>query len=321
MADIHAICEETYPIIMQIRRIVHQHPEGAFCEYRTASEVILHLRKLGYEVFYGSDANDLTAVQDALPPPEEAEAEIRRAVAGGADPELLERMKYGKTGVMGVLYCGEGPVVGIRCDMDAVHVEEYDGPDHIPSKEGFRSVYPGMNHSCGHDAHTAIGIGIAEAMLRLKEEGLLRGTLKLFFEPAEEVFAGGRAMVDSGIADDLTHLFAIHMAVSTKRTGQVTASIMDFPMIEKYDVHFTGKNAHADFAPEQGKNALLAACAATVNLHAITRHSSGNSRVNVGLIQAGSPLNLNAVPGEAYLVLELVAFHDEVFSFLKEAAG
>lgn len=320
MAEIRTICEEIHPLVMQIRKSVHQHPEGAFCEYRTASEVIAQLKKLGYEVVYGSDANNMDAVSDSLPTLKESERALQRAVADGADPALVENMKYGKTGVMGILRCGEGPVVGIRCDMDAVHVEEYDGPDHIPTVEGFRSIYTGMNHSCGHDAHTAIGIGIAAAMQRLKEAGKLKGTLKLFFEPAEEVFAGGRAMVDSGIADDLTHLFAIHMAVSTKRTGQVAASIMDFPIIEKYDVHFTGQNAHADFAPEQGKNALLAACAAVTNLHAITRHSSGNSRVNVGLIQAGSSLNLNAVPGEAYLVLELVAFHDDVFAFLKEAS-
>lgn len=320
MIDLRGLSEKVHPVVMQFRKDIHHYPENAFCEYRTASKVIEHLDKLGYEVYYGDDTNAQGAVLDSLPSSEQSEREMARAIADGANADLVERMRYGKTGVMGVLRCGEGPVIGIRCDMDAVCVDEYDGPDHIPSIEGFRSAYPGMNHSCGHDAHTAIGIGIAEAMMELKQQGKLHGTLKLFFEPAEELFAGGRAMVDNGIADDLTHLFAIHMAVSTRRTGQVAASVVDFPTISKYDVHFKGQNAHADYAPEQGKNALLAACTAAIGLHAITRHSSGNSRVNVGLIRSGSEQNLNAVPGESDLVLELVAFQSDVFDFLKKAS-
>lgn len=320
MSDIRQICESIKPIVADFRKDIHKYPEGPLVEYRTASRVIKHLQKLGYEVYYGDEANNLSAIMDSLPPPEVSEQECARAIADGADPELVEKMKYGKTGVMGVLRCGDGPVVGIRCDMDAIHVAECDNPDHIPSRECFRSAYEGMNHSCGHDAHTAIGIGIAEAMIRLKEEGKLCGTLKLFFEPAEELFAGGRSMVDSGIADDLTHIFAIHMAVHTRRTGQVAASVTDFPKIVKYDVKFIGQNAHADYAPEQGKNALLAACTATIGVNAITRHSFGNSRINVGLIHSGSEQNLNAIPGLADIVLELVAFSDDVFDFLYESS-
>lgn len=320
MMDISKICKDNYRNVVNFRRDVHKHPEGPLSEYRTASVVIEHLQKLGYEVHYGDETNNLSAIINALPPESEAALDYQRALDAGANPDLLKKMKYYKTGVMGVLRCGEGPVVGIRCDMDAIYVTECDTKDHIPSIEGFRSVFEGLNHACGHDAHTAIGIGIAEAMMKLKQEGKLKGTLKLFFEPAEEIFAGARAMIDSGIADDLTHMFAIHMAVSTKKTGQVAASVIDFPKIVKYDIKFTGQNAHADYAPEQGKNALLAACTATIGLHAITRHSSGNSRINVGLIKSGTVQNLNAIPGEAEIVLELVAFSQDVFDFLYESS-
>jgi aminobenzoyl-glutamate utilization protein A len=314
------LAEQVYKSVVKYRKCIHKYPEDAFCEYRTASIVISRLKELGYEIHFGSEVNCIDAVIDSIPSKERSEEEIARAISDGAEPEYVEKMKYGKTGVVGILKCGSGPVVGIRCDMDAVRVEEYDGPDHIPSIEGFRSVYKEMNHSCGHDAHTAIGLGIAEAMAVLKAENKVKGTLKLFFEPAEELFAGGRAMVDSGIADDLTHLFAIHMAVSTKKTGQVAASVTDFPIIEKYNVRFDGKNAHADFAPEQGKNALIAACTAAIGLHAMPRHSSGNSRVNVGLLQAGSEQNLNAIPGQADMVYELVAFQSDVFDYLKDTS-
>lgn len=320
MRSINEISESIHPTVVAFRRDIHKYPEGPLAEYRTASMVIKHLQALGYEVFYGDDANNLEAIKNILPPEEKAAVDFQRALDTGADPELLERMKYNKTGVVGVLRCGEGPVVGIRCDMDAVFVDEWDDEDHIPVKEGFRSVNEGLNHACGHDAHTAIGIGIAEVMAKLKEEGKLKGTLKLLFEPAEEIFAGARSMIGSGIADDLTHLFAVHMAVSTKRTGQVAASVIDFPIIKKYDVKFIGQNAHADYAPEQGKNALLAACTATVGLNAITRHSGGNTRINVGLIRSGSTDNLNAIPGEAEIVLELLAFDQEVFDFLYESS-
>lgn len=320
MSEIRTICEKVASSVVEYRRDIHKHPEGPLCEYRTASKVIEQLKKLGYEVHFGDETNNMDAILQTLPTEADSNAEMQRAIRDGANPDLVEKMKYGKTGVMGVLRCGDGPVVGVRCDMDAVHVEECEGEDHIPSKEGFHSIYSEWNHACGHDAHTAIGLGLAETMLALADQGKIRGTLKLFFEPAEEIFAGGRAMVDSGIADDLTHLFAIHMAVSTRRTGQVAASVIDFPTIVKYDVKFTGQNAHADYAPEQGKNALLAACSATLNLHAITRHSHGNSRINVGLIEAGSRLNLNAIPGEAQLVLELVAFSQDVFEFLYDSS-
>ncbi len=67
----------------------------------------------------------------------------------------------------------------------------------------------------------------------------------------------------------------------------------------KYDVHFTGKSAHAGGSPEKGKNVLLAAAASITNLYAIPRHSKGVSRVNVGVLRGGS--GRNVIPDEAFM--------------------
>jgi len=313
-------CADAKERTIAYRRDIHMHPEAPLTEYRTASMVIKRLQELGYEVLYGDEAMDLTRVDYLLPAEEAAEAAYQLAIKEGADEELLKKMKYHKTGVVGILRCGEGPVVGIRCDMDAVRVKESDDPERLPAKLGFKSVHDGLHHSCGHDANTAIGLGLAEVMAKLKAENQLKGTLKLFFEPAEEILAGGRAMTDRGVADDLTHMFGVHLAVATTRTGQIAASANEFPTMVKYDVVYKGEVGHSGYAPEQGRNALLAAAMATVGLYGISRHSCSNTRVNVNSLHSGVPGNNNAVPGRAEMMVELRAFRDDVFDFMVRRA-
>ena len=320
MANIQELCTKALPRVIRYRRNLHKYPEAPLTEYRTACVVIERLRELGYDVLFGDDAMDLTNIQTLLPDIETAEAAYARALSEGADPVLLQRMQYHKTGVVGILCCGEGPVVGIRCDMDAVRVTESDDPDRIPCKEGFRSVHDGIHHGCGHDAHTSIGLGVAEVMAQLKAEGKLHGTLKLFFEPAEEFLAGGRAMTDRGVADDLTRMIGVHLAIDTTKTGQFAASATEFPTQIKYDVAYNGKVGHSGYAPEQGKNALLAAAVATVCLMGISRHSKGNTRVNVNSLHSGVKGNNCSVPGKAEMMVELRAFSDEVLEYIVDRA-
>ena len=94
--------------------------------------------------------------------PEEVEAAIELARAAGVSEALLERMG-GYTGCVGVLdTCRPGPVTALRFDIDCLAIEETKGENHLPNREGFASTRPGLSHACGHDGHTAVGLGVAQ---------------------------------------------------------------------------------------------------------------------------------------------------------------
>ena len=98
----------------------------------------------------------------------------------------------------------------------------------------------------------------------------------------------GHTSVGLGVA----RIFAAHFGFKAKETGSVACNVVGFLATSKYDAHFVGVPAHAGAAPEEGKNAVLATACAALNLHAISRHSGGASRINVGYMEAGSGRNV-----------------------------
>ncbi|WP_371372686.1 amidohydrolase [Sporomusa aerivorans] len=282
------------------RRDFHKHPEAAWTEFRTAAIVADTLAGLGYEVLAGAEVVDEQSMM-GVPKTAELERHAERALAQGANPVWVEKMRGGKTGVVGVLRCARpGPVIGLRFDMDANDAVETEEITHRPVRDGFASVNRGAMHACGHDGHTAIGLAVAEILASLKNE--LCGTVKLIFQPAEEGVRGARAMSVKGVADDVDYFLGLHIGFNTKETGHLACRIEGFLATTKLDAVFTGIAAHAGAAPEAGRNALLAAAAAALNLHAIARHSQGPSRINVGQLEAGT--GRNVVPANAVIKLE-----------------
>ncbi|HZN32692.1 MAG TPA: M20/M25/M40 family metallo-hydrolase, partial [Pirellulaceae bacterium] len=133
---------------------LHRHPELGFQEVRTAALVAQELKQLGYETHTG----------------------------------------IGKTGVVGILKNGPGPVIMFRSDMDALPVLEETGLEYASRATGAAangSLVPVM-HACGHDAHVTFLIGVAKVMVELKANW--SGTLVLIAQPAEELIEGARAM-------------------------------------------------------------------------------------------------------------------------------
>lgn len=282
------------------RRDFHQHPEAAWTEFRTAAIVADTLTQLGYQVLAGDEVVDGEAMM-GVPADAELARHAERALAQGANAHWVQKMQGGKTGVVGILKCGKpGPTVGLRFDMDANDVVEAESQEHRPFSEGFASVNRGAMHACGHDGHTAIGLAVAELLASIKDE--LCGTIKLIFQPAEEGVRGARAMVVKGIVDDVDYFLGMHLGFNTNKLGQLACRIEGFLATTKLDAVFTGVAAHAGAAPEEGRNALLAAAAASLNLHAIARHSQGPSRINVGQLTAGT--GRNVVPANAVIKLE-----------------
>ena len=148
------------------RRDIHQNPELSYHETRTAALVADHLKQLGYEV----------------------------------------RTDVGDTGVVGILKGGKpGGCVALRADMDALPVEEkVDLPFASKVKAPWMGGMTGVMHACGHDAHVAILMGVAEILMEMKAE--LPGTVKLLFQPNEEGHegrpSGAQAMIDDGALAD-----------------------------------------------------------------------------------------------------------------------
>ena len=117
-------------------------------------------------------------------------------------------------------------------------------------------------HACGHDGHTAIGLGVATVLAEMKDQ--LRGTIKLFFQPAEEGVRGARAMVEAGVCDDVDFLLGAHLGFQAREVGTIITGGAGFLATSKMDAIFTGVPSHAGAAPEAGRNALLASATAAL---------------------------------------------------------
>ena len=305
------------PELVTLRRDLHKHAETGWLEMRTSSLVARRLKDLGYKVLVGED---VCLKEARMGVPEEAvlEANYARAAAQGADPEFLPYTKGGMTGVIGILECGEGPVVAMRFDIDALGVFEAEDMEHRPHAEGFASVNNGFMHACGHDGHTVIGLGVAKVLMGMKDS--LRGTVKLIFQPAEEGVRGAKSIVEKGHLDDVDFFLGNHISGRSEKTGDadVICGMYKSLATTKLDVVYTGKAAHAGAAPHLGKNALLAAASAVVNLNAIPRHGNGATRINVGTLHAGS--GRNVIADEAKMELEIRGDNTAINDYMTDYA-
>ena len=296
------------------RRDFHRYAESGWEEFRTASLVARRLSELGYEVQVGRQV-----IRDedrmGLPPAEALEASWQRAVEQGGDPEYLDLVRGGFTGVVGILENGSGPTVGIRCDMDSLAMTESQSKAHRPVQEGCVSLNENAAHTCGHDAHTALGLGLAQVLMTLKDG--LQGRVKQIFQPAEEGVRGAKSMVGAGVLDDVDDLLGLHVLTGWA-LGEIHPGMGGFAATEKFDALFTGVPAHAGGNPHEGQNALLAAAAAVLHLYAISRHGDGATRVNVGQMQAG--ISRNVIAPRAHLVAETRGSTSELSRYMYERA-
>lgn len=283
-----------------LRREFHRYPEWGLGEYRTACRIVQILKSYGFSVAYGAEVMDSSALV-SRPSEGQTEEWMSRALEEGADPCITQAMKGGLTGVVGTLRgSGEGKTVAFRFDMDCNALDEC-GEDHRPAQEGFASCHARSMHACGHDGHVAIGLTLARLLAENKD--FFCGTVKLIFQPAEEGVRGAAAMVAAGVADDVDVFFSGHIGIHQTENHTLTASVGDFLAVRKYESFFSGKSSHSGLAPQEGRNALLAAAHATLALHALPRHSEGATRVNVGVFTAGG--SINAIPDRARIAFEV----------------
>lgn len=290
---------------VEYRREFHKYPEYGWREIRTSARIAEILTSMGYDCLMGPDVVNTDCVQDAVRPSEqEVEESKARAIAQGADPSFVERTK-GWPGVIAELDTKKsGPVTAFRFDIDCLPYEEPKISGYRPLEEGYISCNDGLVHACGHDAHTAMGLGIAASLAERKES--FTGKIRLIFQPAEETFYGAQSVVEKGHLDDVENFIAFHVALSAENkplpSHTICCGCKDFLSDRQLDVSFHGRAAHPCGAAQEGKNALLAACSAALNLHAIAPHEEGMFRINVGEIHAG--VAANTIAPNALLRLE-----------------
>ena len=313
--DFSSLLPEVAARAVATRRDLHRYPELGLTEFRTASIVAERLTKLGLEVRLGREVMD-SASRVGVPSEQVLDQAYARAASEGAPPEFLKQFAGGHTAVVATLKGAHpGPVVALRVDMDALPIIENDTQAHLPAREGFISAHPGIMHACAHDGHTAIGLGVAELLSELKDR--LHGTVKFIFQPGEEGGRGALPMVKAGVVDDVDYFMAIHLGTGVpSRTFR--PSVRGHLASVKLDVTFRGHAAHAGATPEEGRNALVAASTAVLNLYGISRHHAGRSRVNVGTLRSGS--GRNVIPDEAVMQMEVRGETEEIAEYMHERA-
>lgn len=241
--------------LVELRRDLHRHPELAFRESRTADCAARAVEAAGLET--------------------------RRGVGG--------------TGVVAQLRTGNGPVIALRADMDALPITEQN-------EVAYRSTVDGVMHACGHDAHTAMLVGAARILALAHKDGDLPGaTFRLLFQPAEEKSdeqnrSGARHLVDAGAMDDVNAVFALHVGPHLPagkvfcREGTIMAGS------DTFTAHVLGSGSHGA-RPDEGVDAVvLAAHVILAAQNAVARRISPMSPgvLTLGTVRGGTAENVIA---------------------------
>lgn len=191
-----------------------------------------------------------------------------------------------QTGLVATLQgTSSGAVIAVRADLDALPVQDLKHVD-------YASTAPGVCHACGHDVHTTVVVGLAERLSRVRD---WCGTVKLIFQPAEEIpfgeASGGAAMIDAGVLGrpDVQAVLGLHcwpqLDAGTVGIDQSVA----MGAKDAFRLRVLGTGAHAA-TPSRGDDAILAACQLVSALHhLVSRRIDAHERaaLNIGTIAGG----------------------------------
>lgn len=275
-AELYARAQSLQHRIRTWRRTIHQYPELTFDEHRTAGYVNKELLALGIET----------------------------------------QTEVAKTGVVGHIHGGQGPLVGLRADMDALPIQEENGSE-------FDSARPGLMHACGHDAHTAMLIGAAALLKQVADEGRLPGTVRLLFQPSEEASddegkSGGMRMVEEDALAGIDAVFGVHvdptqdLGIIATRSGPLMASA------DEFEITVQGAGGHAARPQAANDPIVLAAHAVHAIHHVVSRRLDPLEPgvITIGQIHGGTVNNV--IPDSVYLNGTIRSFTPDARRLLQE---
>ena len=267
------------------RRDIHRNPELSNREHRTAALVAEHLVALGFE-------------------------DVRTGIA--------------HTGVVGSISGKRpGPVVALRADMDALPVTEETGLDFASAvRATYKGQEVGVMHACGHDAHTAILLGVAEILAGMREG--IPGTVQLIFQPAEEgpppgEKGGAPLMLEEGVFGDRVPeaIFGLHVTPQDLGTVYYARDTM-LASMDRFAITVRGRQTHGAF-PERGIDPIVVASQIVLGLQTIRSRqiaTSDDAVISIGQIAGGERFNI--IPDEVLMVGTVRTLDEAVRADIRE---
>lgn len=262
------------PDLRDLYRDIHAHPELSMQERRTADIAAARLRTAGYDVTAG----------------------------------------VGGTGVVGLLRNGDGPVVMLRADMDALPVREATGLPYASTATATAADGSTVDvmHACGHDMHVTWLAGTATLLAGARDAW--HGTVMAVFQPAEETAQGAQAMIDDGLFDRFPrprvilgqHVMPGPAGEISYRPGTTQAAA------DSLEIRLFGRGAHGSM-PESSVDPVVMAAATVMRLQTIVSRevAAGQAAVvTVGAMQAGTAANV--IPDDAVLRVNVRSFDEDV---------
>ena len=276
--EVSAAAKAVQARVVALRRDFHQHPELSNREQRTAAKVAEHLRALG----------------------------------------LKPRTGIAHHGVVAIIEGGKpGPRIALRADMDALPVtEQVDLPFASRVTTTFNNQATGVMHACGHDAHTGILLGIADALMAMRKD--LPGSVMLVFQPSEEGAptgeqGGASLMLKEGLFKDFKPeaMFGLHV-FSTLAAGQI--GIRQGPLMaasDRFNITVKGRQTHGS-RPWGGIDPIVAAADLIGSAQTIVSRRTNLARlpavVSFGVVKGG--IRENIIPDAVELVGTIRTFDE-----------
>lgn len=266
--------DQMLPELEEIYKDIHRNPELSMEEFRTAKIAADYLSKYEFEVTTG----------------------------------------IGVTGVVGIMKNGDGPVVMLRADMDALPVTEDTGLPYESTKRALdeEGIEVGVSHVCGHDLHVTWLMGAARLFSEHRDQW--KGTLMAVFQPGEEVGRGAQGMIDDGMIKRFPKpeiILGQHVMVGEAGTvGHRSGTILSAGNSLK--VKLFGRGSHGS-QPQTSVDPVIMAAATTMRLQTIVSREIApldNAVLTIGSLQAGTKENI--IPDDATLKLNIRTFNDGV---------
>ncbi len=211
----------------------------------------------------------------------------------------------GKTGVVATLENGTGKTIGLRADMDALPIFEEN------KNKKYKSKCDGKMHACGHDGHTTMLLGAAKYLSETKN---FKGKVVLIFQPAEEGFAGAKAMIDDGLLEryPINEIYGMHNMPGLEAGVLAIESGPRLAAADNFVIEIIGKGAHGAM-PSNSIDPIVCGASIIQNLqHIVSRNSDPKETLVITVASFNSGHANNVIPKSASLSGTIRYYNDKI---------